>query len=126
MKRLIPAFIILALIIAACAVSNAAVCRRIEDAKAQINECKDLYESGRLKESLEAALSFKANWIERAKGISAYTNHCLLDDITKLASILPEAIKQNNGFEFYSTVSQITTALNTVKREQSFTLQSLY
>ena len=126
MKRMIPTAIIFALIIVICAVSNIAVCRRVDEARKQIEECKYLYENKRYSEALECALSFKSRWENSSKSISAYSNHCPLDDISTLAAILPEAVRQKDGFEVLSTISQIKTALDTIHAEQSFTFQSMY
>ena len=126
MKRLIPASIIFAIIITVCIIGNTAVVRGVNEAKSEIEKCRYLYDNNRFSEALESALRFKSHWTKSAKSLSAYSNHCPLDDITTLAAILPEAIRQKRDFEVYSTLSQIKAAIKTIRKEQLFTLESLY
>lgn len=126
MKRLIPAAVLLIFIIIICAVSNYTVCKSIKTAKGEIEKCEQLYKSEKFEDAKDYAQKFKKHWIKSNRLVSVYSNHCPLDDITKLSGILPVAIKEKNDFEFASAISQIKTAFDIIYEEQSFTLQSLY
>lgn len=126
MKRLIPATVLLAIIIIICVVSNYTANKAIKNAKSEINKCEQLYKASEFDKAKDCAKKFRKGWIKSNKIVSAYTNHCPLDDITKLSGILPAAIKEKDDFQFYSSISQIKTALDIIYEEQSLTLQSLY
>ena len=126
MKRLIPATIILIIIIVVCVISNYTVCAHVKKANEKIKNCETLYSSGQFEQARISAEKFKKYWAKVSKGLSFYSNHCPIDDISNLAAILPEAAASKNDFEFKSTLRQIKTALDTVHYEQSFTWESLY
>lgn len=126
MKRLIPATVLLILIVIICTVSDITICRKVKNAKEEITKCEQLYQNSEFEKAEKSAIEFKKHWLKTSKIVSAYSNHCPLDDISVLSAILPEAIKAKDDFEFYSTVSQIKTALYTLYREQHFTIESLY
>ena len=126
MKRLIPAAVILALIIAMCVISNASVHKSIYAAKSEIKKCETLYKEKNYDMAYKAALEFKNDWRNRVKVISAYSNHCAVDSISNLAAVLPEAVKHRNDFEVDSAISQISVALRAIYKEQVFTFASLY
>lgn len=126
MKRLVPATILLIFIIIICAASNYTICKSIKIAKGEIEKCEQLYKGEKFEDAKDCAKKFKDNWIKSNRLISVYSNHCPLDDITKLSGILPVAIDKKNDFEFASSISQLKTAFDIIYEEQSFTLQSLY
>ena len=126
MKRLIPAGILALIIIIVCVISNIQVTKTIEKSKKQIEKCEQLYLEKDYHQAENTARDFKKNWTKTAKIISAYSNHCPLDDISALASVLPETVNHKNDFEFKATINQIKTSLDTIKSEQSLTFESLY
>ncbi len=126
MKRLIPATIILFVIIIMCIICNISVCRLIKSSEEEILKCEMLYSENDFEKAYDTAVKFKKKWINYAKIISAYSNHCPLDDISDLAAVLPEAIKYKNDFELKSVISRIRVTLDIIHEEQSFTLASLY
>ncbi len=126
MKRLIPAVAILVVIIVICVLSNSSVCKTIKKAKSNITECETLYKDGEFEKAYDSAIKFKKKWRKTSSSVSAYANHCILDDISGLSAILPEAIKEKNNFEVGSTLNQIKVSLDRILKEQSFTLESLY
>ena len=126
MKRLIPATILLACIAVICIISNIAVSKSINTAKSEIEYGKECYTKSEFDKAKGSADTFNKLWIKKARIITAYSNHCQLDNITELAGTLPEAIRSRNDFEFYSAISRINTALDTIYKEQSLTLESLY
>lgn len=126
MKRLIPAAVILLIITVACALSTASVSNTVKSAKKEIEECRSLYNTGEYRKAYEQAENFRIKWKKTSSAMSAYSNHCPLDDIKVLAAILPESVKAKNTFEVNSAVSRIDAALDTVLREQTFTFESLY
>lgn len=126
MKRLIPAALILLIILTICALSAVSVSNTVKSAKKEIEECRNLYNSGEYDKAYEQAKKFKIEWGKTSVTMTAYSNHCPLDDIKVLAAILPESVKARNTFEVNAAISRIDAALNTVLREQSFTFESLY
>ena len=126
MKRLVPAAVLLIFIIIICALSNFTIYKSIRIAKGEIEKCEQLYKREKFEDAVDCAQKFKEHWIKSNKLVSVYSNHCPLDDITKLSGILPVAIKEKNDFEFASAISQLKTAFDIIYKEQSFTLQSLY
>ena len=126
MKRVIPAAILLALIIILCILSNITVSKSIKKAKNELSKCQLLYSNSEFSKAEKCANSFKKHWLKETWLVSLYSNHCPLDDITTLAATLPEAVKTKNDFEFYSTVERIHTILDTVYKEQSFSLEKFY
>lgn len=126
MKRLIPAAVILFIIIVICVIGNLTVCKSIKTAKSEINSCQTLYNNGNFDEAYANAVDFKERWNKTVTFTSVYANHCPLDDVSALAAVLPEAVKQRNTFYVNSTAEQIFSLLDAVLNEQSLTLQSLY
>ena len=126
MKRLIPAAVIMIIIAVTCALTTVSVKSTVEAAKKDIKDCINLYNAGEYGKAYEQAEKFKDGWKKTSVTLSAYSNHCPLDDIKDLAAILPEAVKAKNTFEVNSVTNRITVALDTVLREQTFTFDSLY
>lgn len=126
MKRLIPAAVILLIITVTCVLSTVSVSNTVEAAKKEIETCKNLYNAGEYEKAYMRAEKFEAGWKKTSATMSAYSNHCPLDDINALAAILPEAINAKNTFEVNSAANRITVALDAVLREQTFTFESLY
>lgn len=126
MKRLIPAGAIFIVIVIICVLSNISVQKTIKSTKAEIVECETLYLEGQFEKAQESAISFKEKWKKSASTVSVYSSHCLLDDISILSAVLPEAIEERNSFEVNSTISQIKISLDTILEEQSLTVKSLY
>ena len=126
MKRLIPALAILLVIIIICVVSYISVCRTIKKAKLEIIECETLYKSQEFSKAYDRALRFKKKWKKASSGVSIYSSHCILDDISVFSAILPEAVKAKNDFEVNSTLNQIKVSLDRILEEQSLTVKSLY
>ncbi|MBO4432835.1 MAG: DUF4363 family protein [Clostridia bacterium] len=126
MKRLIPAGILLALIAVMCAVSSTTALKSIKSAKGEIEKCRLLYSEGRYTEAEKCAESFKESWIKTSEKISAYTNHCPLEDITCLAEELQTAAQLKDGYQFASAINRIKAKLRLIKKEQSFALENFY
>lgn len=126
MKRLIPAAVILLVIIVICVIGNITVRESIKTAKSEINMCQTLYNNGNFDEAYSDAVDFKRKWDKAVNSTSVYANHCPLDEVSALAAVLPEAVKQRNTFYVNSTAEQIFSLLDAILNEQSLTLQSLY
>lgn len=126
MKRLIPAGTILLVIIIICVFSNSSVCKTVKKAKQDITECETIYKNSNYDMAYESAIKFKKKWEKASSSVSAYANHCILDDISGLSAVLPEAVKAKNDFEVGSTISQIKVSLQRILKEQAFTFESLY
>ena len=126
MKRLIPAGAILLVIIIICVLSNSSVCKTVKKAKKDISQCETLYKNGDYETAYESAVKFKKKWKKASSSVSAYANHCILDDISGLSAVLPEAVRAKNDFEVGSTLNQIKTSLDRILKEQAFTFENLY
>lgn len=126
MKRLIPAALLSALIIAVGFMSSFTVLKTVNDFNSEIESCEYFYNKGEYKTAFGYAEKFRSGWLAASKRLSAYTNHGPVDDIGILASMLPEAAKQNNGFEFASITGRIKAELRIIKKEQSFNPENFY
>ncbi len=123
MKRLIPALVILAVIIATFAGSYVYVNTICEEATHLIDECIDEYNQKGITET--KAENFKNYWDKQEKILSIFANHNVIDEIEVSVAELSYHSKFKENTMFYDSAIRIKTLLHQIMEDNKITAHSL-
>ncbi len=123
MKRLIPALVILAVIIATFAGSYVYVNTICEEATHLINQCIDEYNEKGIDETKTD--EFKKYWDKKEKILSIFANHNVIDEIEVSVANLEYHSKLKDNNMFYDSAIRIKTLIHQIMEDNKITAHSL-